>query len=154
MKVYLGTDHAGFELKEKLKVYLRELGYQVEDQGAYSLEPEDDYPDYIKVVAKMVQGDEGSRGIILGGSGQGEAVCANRFSGIRAAVYYGGNPEIVVTSRAHNDSNVLSLGARFMTEMEAKEVVKTWLSALFSGEERHVRRIEKIDDKRQAISDF
>ena len=154
MKVYLGTDHAGFELKEKLKIYLHELGYQVEDQGAYSLEPEDDYPDYIKVVAKMVQGDEGSRGIILGGSGQGEAVCANRFSGVRAAVYYGGNPEIVTVSRAHNDSNILSLGARFMTETEAKAVVKTWLSALFSGEERHVRRIEKIDDKRQTISDF
>lgn len=154
MKIYLGTDHAGYELKEKLKVFLREIGYQVEDQGAFAPDPEDDYPDYIKVVAKMVQGDEGSRGIILGGSGQGEAVCANRFRGVRAAVYYGGNPEIVTVSRAHNNSNVLSLGARFVSDDEAKAVVKAWLSAPFSGEERHIRRIEKIDDQRQTISAF
>lgn len=154
MKIYLGTDHAGFELKEKLKVYLRELGYQAEDEGAFTLDPEDDFPDYIKVVAKMVQGDEGSRGIILGGSGQGEAMCANRFRGVRATVYYGGNPEIVAVSRAHNDSNILSLGVRFMTEEEAKSIVKDWLAAPFSGEDRHMRRLEKIDSDKQTISAF
>lgn len=154
MKIYLGTDHAGFELKEKLKVYLRELGYQVEDEGAYALDPADDYPDYIKVVAKMVQGDAGSRGIILGGSGQGEAVSANRFRGVRAAVYYGGNQAVVAVAREHNDSNILALGARFISETEARAVVKLWLATPFSDEERHVRRIGKIDNDQPTINTF
>jgi ribose 5-phosphate isomerase B len=137
-----------------MKIYLRELGYQVEDEGAFALETTDDYPDYIKVVAKMVQGDEGSRGLIFGASGQGEAMCANRFRGVRAAVYYGGNLEIVTLSREHNDANILSLGARFVSETEAQEAIKHWLSTPFSGEERHRRRITKIDDQRQAMTSF
>ena len=132
MTIYLGTDHAGFELKEQIKAYLKEKGFAVQDQGAFTLDPEDDYTDYVKIVAKMVQGDSGSRGIILGGSGQGEAICANRFKGVRAALYYGGSLGIIKLSREHNDTNVLSLGARFIKFDEAKLAIDLWLSTPFS----------------------
>lgn len=146
MKIYLGTDHAGFALKEKLKKYLSEEGYEVEDMGAHSHNDQDDYPDFIRPVARAVASDpERSRGIVLGGSGQGEAMVANRIPNIRAAVYYGGDKEIIVLSREHNDANILSLGARFLTDEEAKSVVKLWLETPFPGEERHRRRIDKID---------
>ncbi|MBI5421373.1 MAG: RpiB/LacA/LacB family sugar-phosphate isomerase [Parcubacteria group bacterium] len=147
MKIYLGTDHAGFELKEKIKTFLLEKGHEVKDFGAFSLDPDDDYPDFIRPVAEAVAQDKESRGIILGGSGQGEAMVANRVSGIRATVYYGGNHEIIKLSREHNDANVLSLGVRFLTEDEAISMITLWLSLPFSGEERHERRIEKLDIK-------
>lgn len=147
MKVYFGTDHAGYALKESLLQFVQdEFGYEVEDCGASSYEEDDDYPDYIKVVSEYVSKNPSeSRGIILGGSGQGEAMVANRFARVRATVYYGGNPEIITLSRAHNDANILSLGARFLTLDEAKEVVRQWLTLPFSNEERHIRRIHKID---------
>lgn len=146
MRIYIGTDHAGFELKESLVRFLRGLGHEVEDMGAHSFEALDDYPDFIHSVAVAVVSDKESRGIILGGSGQGEAMCANRVKGARAAVYYGGAVDIVVLSREHNDANILSLGARFIEEEEAKEVVRVWLETPFSGEEKHARRIKKLDD--------
>lgn len=146
MKIYIGTDHAGFELKEKLVVFLRGLGYDVEDLGAHVYDGEDDYPDFIRPVALAVAGNPESRGIILGGSGQGEAICANRVSGIRAAVYYGGAVDIAVLSREHNDANILSLGARFIEDDEAKEIVRVWLETPFSGVERHAKRNAKIDE--------
>lgn len=150
MKIYLGTDHAGFELKEKIKSWLLEWGYEFEDMGAYALDAQDDYPDFIGPVAKAValrqaKGDYGIRGIIIGGSGQGEAMVANRFKGVRAAVFYGGNLDIVRLSREHNNANVLSIGARFITEDEAREAIKIWLETPFTDDPRHVRRIEKID---------
>ncbi len=145
MKIYIGTDHAGFELKESLIPFLRELGHTVEDKGAHSYEALDDYPDFIRPVAEAVAGDSESRGIILGGSGQGEAMCANRVTGVRAAVYYGGPFDIAVLSREHNDANILSLGARFVDEDEAKEVVRIWLATPFGGEVKHARRIAKLD---------
>ena len=145
-KIYLGTDHAGFELKEQIKTYLKEKGFAVQDQGAFTLDPEDDYTDYVKIVAKMVQGDSESRGIILGGSGQGEAICANRFKGVRAALYYGGSLDIIKLSREHNDTNVLSLGARFIKFNEAKLAIDLWLSTPFSEDPRHTRRIKEIDN--------
>lgn len=145
MKIYIGTDHAGFELKEALVPFLRSLGHEVEDRGAHTFEALDDYPDFVRPVAEAVLGNPESRGIILGGSGQGEAMCANRVHGARAAVYYGGAVDIVILSREHNDANILSLGARFIEEVEAKEVVRVWLETPFSGEEKHIRRIEKID---------
>lgn len=145
MKIFLGADHAGFELKEKISSYLKELGHEVEDMGAHTHEALDDYPDFIRPVAQAVSAHPGAKGIILGGSGQGEAIVANRVSGVRAAVYYGGAVDIVVLSREHNDANILSLGARFIEEEEAKEVVKLWLDTPFSGDERHMRRIKKID---------
>jgi ribose 5-phosphate isomerase B len=146
MTVYFATDHAGYALKEALLTYVRdELGYSVEDCGAYTLDPEDDYPDFIqKAAQKIGESAGGARAIILGGSGQGEAMVANRVPGVRATVYYGGVPEIITLSREHNDANVLSLGARFVSEDEAKHVVAEWLALPFSGEERHVRRIAKF----------
>lgn len=146
MKIYIGTDHAGFEIKQALVVYLKELEYEVEDVGAYKYDEADDYPDFITPVAYAVADNpEQNRGIILGGSGQGEAMLANKFSGVRAAVCYGPPFEIVRLSREHNDANILSLGARFITEDEAKEAVTLWLSTEFSGKERHSRRIKKIN---------
>lgn len=146
MKIYLASDHAGFELKEKLEVFLSGLGYEVEDVGNSHHEDEDDYPDFIFPAAENVSKDpENSRAIILGGSGQGEAMAANRINGVRAAVFYGGPLDIVKLSREHNDANILSLGARFIFENEAKEAVKLWLETSFSEEGRHKRRIEKID---------
>ena len=145
MKIYIGCDHAGFEIKEMLLPFLRVLGHEVEDMGAHSFEALDDYPDFIRPVAEAVAKDSTARGIILGGSGQGEAMCANRVKGARAAVYYGGPFDIAVLSREHNDANILSLGARFIDEDEAKEVVRVWLETAFSGDERHARRIKKLD---------
>lgn len=145
MKIYIGTDHAGFELKESLVLFLKTLGHEVVDMGAHTFEALDDYPDFIRPVAEAVAGDLSARGIILGGSGQGEAMCANRIAGVRAAVYYGGAVDIVVLSREHNDANILSLGARFIEEEEAQEVVRVWLETSFGGEEKHARRIKKID---------
>jgi ribose 5-phosphate isomerase B len=154
-KIYIATDHAGYALKEVLVPYIGTLGYEVEDVGAYSLDANDDYPDLIMPCAKKVAEDAGSIGVILGASGQGEAMVANRVPGIRAAVFYGAPAseqqdaaghvlDLVASARAHNDANMLSLGARFITEEEAKEAVKTFLSTPFSHEERHVRRIAKF----------
>ncbi len=144
-KIYIGTDHAGFELKEALVPYLKTLGYEVFDMGAHSFDALDDYTDFIRPTAEAVAEDKGSRGIIIGGSGQGEAICANRVPGVRAVVYYGGSLDIVVLSREHNDANILSLGARFVDEDEAKKAVHLWLETEFNGDERHARRIKKID---------
>ncbi len=146
MKVYFATDHAGFELKNALLAFVRdELSIAVEDCGAYEVNTEDDYTDFVSIAAQHVSEDsENSRAIVLGGSGQGEAMCANRFRGVRATVYYAHNPSIIALSREHNNANVLSLGARFLSFDEAREAVGTWLSIPFTREERHVRRIEKL----------
>jgi len=148
MKIHLAADHAGFELKEKIKKFLLEGGYEVKDHGALALDENDDYPDFMAPAAKAVAKEKGSRGIFFGGSGQGEAMVANRVKGIRAAVYYGGAPKIITLSREHNDANVLSLGARFLTEKEAVAAVKLWLDTPFSNKERHLRRIKKIENRK------
>ena len=168
MKIYIGSDHAGYELKEKLKTYLSELeqGYEIVDKGAFKYNSDDDYPDFVRLVAEAVAGGGGPeleerRGIILGGSGQGEAMCANKTLGVRALVFYGGvvaeravdingkksaDPfEIVKLAREHNDANVLSLGVRFVSEDEAKFATELFLSTKFSGDERHIRRIKKLE---------
>ncbi len=144
MKIFIGSDHAGYELKEKLKVFLGSLGHVVEDKGAFSLNPADDYPDFITPVAEAVARDSESMGIILGGSGEGEAMDANRIEGVRACEFYGGDMEVVKVCREHNDANVLSLGARFIDEEEAKEALKLFLETKFSGDERHERRLNKF----------
>ena len=145
MKIYLGTDHRGYELKEALKVFLSGLGHTVEDMGAFALVEGDDYPDFVRPVAEAVAADAGSFGVVLGESGSGEAMCANRVRGARAAVYYGSQIEIVRLARIDNDANILSLGAKFVSAEEAKTAVQTFLETKFSGEERHARRIEKLD---------
>ena len=146
MKIYIGSDHAGYELKEILKKYLSELGHNVEDKGAFDFDVNDDYPDFVAPVAKEIENDKNARGIILGGSGEGEAMVANRYEGVRAIEYYGGNLEIVRLGREHNDANILSLGARFINEEEAKNAVKIFLETDFSNDERHIRRIKEIDE--------
>ncbi len=146
MKVYLASDHAGFELKKELGAFLREGGHEVVDLGPAALDLADDYPDYIIPLAEAVVANSGSFGIALGGSGEGEAMAANRITGVRAAEYYGGNLDIVRVAREHNDANILSLGARFINSEHAKEAAALFLATLFSGDERHARRIEKIDE--------
>lgn len=147
MKIFIATDHAGFELKGVLVPFLtEELGHEVVDCGAFNFDEADDYPDFVSVaISNLKEASDEAKAIIIGGSGQGEAILANRYSGIRAAVYYGGPEEIITFSREHNDANVLSLGARFIDGMTAKRAVELWLSTSFSGDERHERRIQKID---------
>ncbi len=163
MKIYIGSDHTGFEIKEKLKTYLSELGlgYEVEDKGAFTYDADDDYPDLIAPVAEAVVKDPGSFGVILGGSGQGEAMAANRVKGARAAVFYGEalaqgaidikgeksvDPfEIVKLARVHNNANILSLSVRFLSEDQIKFAAELFLKTEFKEEERHSRRIKKLD---------
>ena len=144
MKIHLATDHAGLELKNALKNHLINKNHDITDHGAYEYDALDDYPDFIFPCANAVASDSSSCGIILGGSGQGEAMAANRIKGIRAAVFYNGPIEIVKLSREHNDANILSLGARFMSEKEIYDVIEIWLNVSFDGG-RHKRRIEKLD---------
>ena len=145
MKIHLATDHAGLELKEKVKLYLSDLNYEVIDHGAYEYDALDDYPDFIFPCANAVSNDPESKGIILGGSGQGEAMAANRVKGVRAAVFYNGPDEIIKLSRQHNNANILSLGARFMSEEDMYKIIEVWLSTDFESG-RHQRRIEKLDE--------
>ena len=145
MKIFLAADHAGFELKKFLSNYLIQLGYNVEDCGAYEMDSTDDYPDFIIPAARKVANDIDSRGIIIGGSGQGEAIAANRIKGVRAAVYYDGPLDIVKLSRSHNNANILSFGARFISNEKATETVTIWLNEPFEGG-RHQKRINKLDE--------
>ena len=144
MNIHLATDHAGLELKNAIKDYLIGKGHEVTDHGAHEYDAQDDYPDFIFPCARAVAADPERRGIILGGSGQGEAMAANRIKGVRAAVYYGSEREIARLSREHNNANVLSLGARFISEQEIYDIIETWLDEPFEGG-RHQRRIDKLD---------
>ncbi len=160
MTIYLASDHGGFQLKEAIKKYLIGKEYNVIDCGNNHYDKDDDYPDFVKKAAQAVHENPESRGIVLGGSGQGEAMVANRFSGVRCMLFYGpvmpkealsidgtisANPfENLRTSREHNDSNMLSLGARLMTEEEALKAVDIWLTTPFSQNPRHIRRIQKF----------
>lgn len=145
MKLFLASDHAGYELKGKLADFLLAAGHEVEDMGPTRLNPADDYPEYVLPCAQKVADTEGSMGIVVGLSGQGEAMAANRIRGARAAVYYGGPADILKLSRQHNDANVLSLGARFVSFEEAQKAVTLWLNTHFEHDERHQRRILKMD---------
>ena len=144
MKIYIAADHAGFNLKNYLKKQLLADGYDIEDCGAFNFDPLDDYPDFIIPAAEKVANQPNSKGIIIGGSGQGEAMAANRIQGVRAAVYYDGPIDIVKLSRLHNNANILSLGARFLSVERATEILNIWLAEKFEGE-RHENRINKLD---------
>ncbi len=162
MKILLASDHAGFYLKGEIMKFLAGRSVDVEDLGPHSLDPNDDYPDFIAPLAERVSKDpENTRGIILGGSGEGEAIVANRFKGVRAGVFYGSilpkapidaagkesvDPfAIIHLMREHDDANVLSLAARFLNVEEALRAVSLFIDTSFQGEERHLRRIKKID---------
>ncbi|OGE33090.1 ribose-5-phosphate isomerase [Candidatus Daviesbacteria bacterium RIFCSPHIGHO2_02_FULL_36_13] len=142
--IYLGSDHGGFEFKEGIKKYLSEKGIEVEDLGAHSLDPADDYPDFIIPVAQKVTGNPGSLGIVLGRSGNGEAIAANKVKGIRAALCL--NEEMAKKAKEHNNANILSLTGDYMSVEEAKKVVQAFLDTPFSGDERHIRRLKKITE--------
>ena len=141
MKIAIGSDHAGFQYKEKIRELLKSLGHTVTDFGTHSEEPVD-YPLFIRPVALAVARGECERGVVLGGSGNGEAITANRVRGIRCALCW--NPESARLGRQHNDANVISLGQRMITLETALELVRIWLTTPFEGG-RHQRRIELID---------
>lgn len=143
VKIYIAADHAGFYLKKQLTQYLALKGYEVEDCGANALDETDDYADFIIPCAEKVAKDADSVGVVIGGSGNGEAIAANKVKGIRAAVFNGGTTEIGKLAKQHNNANILSLGARFITSDDAKKAITLWLEADFEGG-RHQRRIDKI----------
>ena len=162
MKVVFASDHAGFDLKESVKQFVAGLGYEVDDKGALAFDPEDDYVPFIRAAAEEVAKDsEHTRGIVFGGSGMGEAIVSNRVKGVRCAVFYtpalppgaadvegrvSSDPlEIVKLTREHNDANMLSLGARFLTKKQAQEATEKFLTTPFSGG-RHERRVKMIDE--------
>lgn len=172
--VHIASDHAGLDLKNVIQQYLIDNDYLITDHGAFDVNPDDDYPDFIAPVARAVsdsvssaesvgltdgeQGvndsDSATVGIVLGGSGQGEAIVANRFPNVRAIVFNGQYspvdgrtvPDVIETARQHNDANILSLGARFLNEEETIKATKAFLETEFSGDERHARRIKKIEN--------
>lgn len=167
MKVYLGTDHAGFELKEKVKALLEKEGFKVEDLGAYEYDKNDDYPDFISKVGQALSKDPESKGIVFGSSGQGEAMVANKYKNVRAAVFYAPvvpahnvdvtgrisqDPfEMIKLTREHNNANVLSMGAKILKEEDAIKAIKLWLETPFTNEERHQRRVEKLNQLGQKV---
>ncbi len=144
--IYLATDHAGFAHKQAIWAWLIAEGFAVIDVGAKVLDDTDDFPDFIKLAAQAVsQNPQTTAAIIFGGSGQGEAMVANRYPGVRATVYYGGEPEIITLSRSHNDANVLSVGARFVSVDATKKVIWDWLHTAISSDPKYLRRNLKID---------
>ncbi len=162
MKIAITTDHAGFEALQLLDGFIIALGHETVNYGPKTLDIADDYPDYMFPAAQAVAVGDCERAIILGGSGQGEAMAANRFKGVRCALFYGpviaktavdaegklsSDPyEIIKLSRQHNDANALSLSGRFLTLDEMKHAIKIWLETGFSGVERHARRVQKLDE--------
>jgi ribose 5-phosphate isomerase B len=142
MKIAIGSDHAGFTYKEKIKELLGQMGHEVRDFGTYSEDPVD-YPLYIRPAAEAVSRGECERGIVLGGSGNGEAIAANKIKGIRCTLCW--NRETALLAREHNDANVLSLGARMISLEEALDITRIWLDAPFQGG-RHLRRIKQIEE--------
>ena len=144
--IYIASDHAGFKLKEEMRHFLVGEGYSIADLGPNREAPNDDYPDFIRPVAEHVAREEGAVGVVFGGSGEGEAIAANRVSGVRAVVWYGKNDRIITLSREHNDANILAIGARFVDTEEVKRAIILWLETPFSHEPRHQRRIDKIDN--------
>jgi ribose 5-phosphate isomerase B len=144
MRVYLGSDHAGFELKARLLEHVRSLGHDPVDCGAHSFDPGDDYPPPCITAAVRTVGDPGSLGVVIGGSGNGEQIAANKVTGVRAALVW--SDETARLAREHNDANVVSIGARDHTEAEALRLVETFLATPFSQDARHVRRIAMLSE--------
>ena len=144
MRVHLGCDHAGYELKNLLAEYLRNAGHDVVDHGAHDLDPEDDYPAFCFETAEGVIEEPGSLGIVLGGSGNGEQIAANKVPGVRAALAW--SVEIAQLAREHNDANVVGIGARMHTVDEAFQIARAFLETPFSGADRHQRRIDQLAD--------
>lgn len=150
MRIHIGSDHAGLEFKAKIIAHLQSQGHQVTDHGPHSFDPLDDYPEFCIPAALATAKDSGSFGIVLGGSGNGEQMAANKVKGVRAALVW--SVEIAQLARQHNDANVISLGGRMHDEKLCLELVDTFLSTPFSSDERHIRRIgliSKYEEKGQ-----
>lgn len=142
MRVHVGSDHAGYDLKSLLIPRLREAGHEVTDHGAHALDPDDDYPAYCIATAQAVVADAGSLGVVIGGSGNGEQIAANKVRGVRAALVW--SNETARLSRQHNDANVVAIGARMQPAEECVALVSLFLGTPFSGDPRHVRRIAQV----------
>lgn len=142
MRVHLGTDHAGFELKEALVPYLKEQGFEVVDHGAHEYDALDDYPEFCFAAAQGVVDDPGSLGVVIGGSGNGEQIAANKVDGVRCALAW--NVTTAKLGRQHNDANVVGVGARQHSQEEVFEIILAFLNEPFSGEDRHQRRIDQL----------
>ncbi len=142
MRVFVGTDHAGLDFKDHLKGALADAGYEPVDCGAFEFDPQDDYPPFCFEVGERVVLEPGSLGVVIGGSGNGEQIAANKVPGIRAALVW--NPETARLAREHNDANVVSIGARQHSVEEATELVLEFLRTPFSGDDRHARRIAQL----------
>lgn len=146
MKIYIGSDHAGFALKSFLVPKLQEKGYNVIDTGPEKFVEGDDFPiTLLPLILALKEGDDTDKGIVIGGSGQGEAMVCNRHKRLRAVVYYGAKPEILRLSHEHNNANILSLGARFLTEQEALDAVVMWLSDSIPVDHKYVARNKELD---------
>lgn len=144
MRIYLGSDHAGFELKNAIAAHLKDNGHEVIDCGAHEYDAQDDYPAFCVACAENVRDDEGSLGIVLGGSGNGEQMAANKVKGIRCALVW--NEDIAKLAREHNNARVMSLGGRFHEEEEAFKMVDAFIAQPWSEEERHQRRIDLLSN--------
>jgi ribose 5-phosphate isomerase B len=147
MTIHLATDHAGYAHKEAVSAWLKSEGYDVVDHGAHALDPQDDFPDFISLAAAAVnKNPKASRGVVFGGSGQGEGMMANSYPYVRATVYYGGDETIPVLSRQHNDANMLSIGARFIDIDSTKKIIWEWLHTESLIEDKYHRRNKKLAD--------
>ena len=142
MRVHLGSDHAGFELKQHLAERIGAAGHEVVDHGPVAYDPEDDYPPYCLRAAAAAAGEPGSLGVVIGGSGNGEQIAANKVAGVRAALAW--SVETASLGREHNDANVVAVGARMHSQEEATKFVETFLNTPFSGDARHIRRIDML----------
>ncbi|MGO1316318.1 MAG: ribose-5-phosphate isomerase [Cellulomonadaceae bacterium] len=142
MRIHIGSDHAGYDLKLHLVDHLRAAGHEVVDHGAYEYDPEDDYPAFCFAAAEATVADRGSLGVVIGGSGNGEQIAANKVKGVRAALAW--NLETATLARQHNDANVVAVGARQHTEEDATAFVEAFLAEPFSGVARHQRRIDEL----------
>lgn len=144
MRIYLGSDHAGYDLKNHLVSWLTTAGHEAVDCGPHEFDAQDDYPPYVMLAASKTAADPDSLGIVIGGSGNGEAIAANKVAGIRAALAW--SEETARLGREHNNANVLSVGARMYPEEEATRFVEVFITTPFSNEERHIRRIELMSE--------
>ena len=142
MRIHIGGDHAAYELHQALVTHLRDAGHDVVDHGPFGYDAQDDYPVFVLRAAEAVAAEEGSLGVVLGGSGNGEQMAANKVSGIRAALAY--NAELASLAREHNDAQIVSIGARFTPDAVAKEIVDVFVSTNFSDESRHSRRLGMV----------
>jgi ribose 5-phosphate isomerase B len=142
MRIHIGGDHAAYDLHQSLLTHLREAGHEVVDHGPHGYDAQDDYPVYVLRAAEAVAADEGSLGVVLGGSGNGEQIAANKVTGIRAALAY--SAELASLAREHNNAQVVSIGARFTTDEVAKQIVDTFVATAFTEEPRHARRLGMV----------